>query len=97
MSSTFTVRPAKRDDLAAVTEVFNEHSRGLHGVADDTAEDILQYWESPDVDFEQDVVVAESSDGSLVGYGDVGEFGGAFWLDIRGFDPETELALLETL
>ena len=87
MSSTSTIRPAKRDDLAAVTDVFNEHSRGLYGVADDSAEDILQYWESPDVDFEQDVIVAESSDGSLAGYGDLGEFGGAFWLDIRGFDP----------
>ena len=97
MSSTSTIRPAKRDDLAAVTDVFNEHSRGLYGVADDSAEDILQYWESPDVDFEQDVIVAESSDGSLAGYGDLGEFGGAFWLDIRGFDPQTELALLETL
>ena len=56
-----------------MTELFDEHSRRLHGVDDGTAEEILQYWESPDVDFEKDVIVAEGSDGSIVGYGDVGE------------------------
>jgi mycothiol synthase len=97
MSRTFTIRPAKLDDLAGVTVLFNEHSRRLHGAVDDTAEEILQYWESPDVDFDKDVIVAEASDGSLVGYGDVGDFGGAIWLDIRAFDAELEHALLDEL
>ena len=97
MSTTFTIRAAKLDDLSAVTELFNEHSRRLHGTADDTAEEILQYWESPDVDFEKEVIVVEGSDGSIVGYGDVGESGDSIWLDIRAFDPEPQQALLEAL
>jgi len=97
MSSTFTIRAATLDDLEPVTALFNEHSRRLHGVADDTPEDILQYWQSPDVDLEQDVIVAEAADGSIVGYGDIGETGDTIWLDIRGFDPEPEQALLESL
>ena len=97
MSTTLTIRPVTLDDLEAVTELFNEHSRRLHGVADDTAEDILQYWESPDVDLEQDVIVAEAADGSIVGYGDIGENGDTIWLDVRAFDPGPERALLESL
>jgi mycothiol synthase len=97
MSQTFTIRPAKLDDLAAVTVLFNEHSRRLHGAVDDTAEEILQYWESPDVDFDKDVIVAEASDGSLVGYGDVGDSGGAIWVDIRAFDADVKHALLDEL
>jgi ribosomal protein S18 acetylase RimI-like enzyme len=97
VSTTFTVRPVTLDDLEAVTELFNEHSRRLHGVADDTAEDILQYWQSPDVALEQDVIVAEVADGSIVGYGDIGESGDTIWLDIRAFDPEPEQTLLGSL
>jgi ribosomal protein S18 acetylase RimI-like enzyme len=97
MSTTFTIRPVKLDDLSAVTELFNEHSRRLHGTTDDTAEEILQYWESPDVDFEKEVIVAEGSDDSIVGYGDVGESGESIWLDIRAFDSEPQQALLEAL
>jgi mycothiol synthase len=97
MSTTFTVRAATLDDLSAVTELFNEHSRLLHGVAEETAEEILQYWESPDVDFEKEVIVAEGPDGLIVGYGDVGESGDSMWLDIRAFDPEPQQALLEAL
>jgi ribosomal protein S18 acetylase RimI-like enzyme len=97
VSTTLTIRPVTLDDLEAVTEVFNEHSRRLHGVADDTAEDVLQYWESPDVDLEQDVIVAQAADGSIVGYGDIGETGDTIWLDVRAFDPGPERALLESL
>ena len=97
MSATFTIRAVELDDLEPVTELFNDHSCRLHGVADDTAEDILQYWQSPDVDLEQDVVVAEAADGSIVGYGDIGETGDTIWLDIRAFDREPERALLESL
>jgi mycothiol synthase len=97
MTQTLTIRPAKLNDLAAVTELFNEHSRRLHGTADDTAEEILQYWESPDVDFEKDVILAEDAAGSLVGYGDLGDSGEAIWLDVRGFDAEAQRALVQAL
>jgi mycothiol synthase len=97
VSTTITTRPVTLDDLEAVTELFNEHGRRLHGVADDTAEDILLYWQSPDVDLEQEVIVAEAADGSIVGYGDIGETGDTIWLDIRSVDPGPERALLESL
>ena len=97
MSTTITIRPVSLDDLQAVAELFNEHSRNLYGVADDTPEDILQYWQSPDVDLEKEVIVAVSSDGDLVGYGDIGEFGDAIWLDIRAFEAGPAEALRETL
>jgi mycothiol synthase len=97
MSATFTIRPAELHDLLAVTELFNEHSRRLHGAADDTAEEILLYWESPDVEFGKDVIVAEDAAGSLVGYGDLGESGDAIWLDVRGFEVEPRRDLIQAL
>lgn len=97
MSDAFTIRPARIKDLEAVTGLFHEHSRRLHGVAGDTAEEILQYWESPDVVFESDVIVAEGDDGPPVGYGDLGDSGGSIWLDVRGFELEPQQALLEAL
>jgi ribosomal protein S18 acetylase RimI-like enzyme len=97
MSSTFTIRAANLDDLEAVTELFNEHSRRFHGSADATAEEILLFWESPDVDLGRDVLVAEGSDGSIIGYGDVGESGDTIWLDIRTLGPEPQRVLVEAL
>jgi mycothiol synthase len=97
MSSTFTIRAAKLDDLEGVTELFNEHSRRLHGSADATAEEILLFWESPDVDLARDVVVAEGSNGSIVGYGDVGESGETIWLDVRTLGRAPQRPLVEAL
>ena len=94
MSAAFTVRAARMDEVEATAELLNEHSRQLHGVADQPASELRQYWESPDVDFERDVLVAEGSDGSLVGYADLGVQGGHVWLDVRGREPEPLRALL---
>ena len=95
MSQTFAIRPRSWTTSSAVTELLHEHSRACTEPIEDTAQEILQYWESPDVDFDHDVIVAEGSDGSIIGYGDVGESGGAIWLDIRAFDAELEHALLD--
>jgi ribosomal protein S18 acetylase RimI-like enzyme len=97
MSSTFTIRAAELRDLQAVTELFNEHSRRLHGVDDATPDEILLYWESPDVDLARDVLIAEGSDGSIVGYGDLGESGGTVWLDVRTLEADPQPALVEAL
>ena len=97
MSRTFTIRAAKLDDLHPVTELFNEQSRRLFGTADDSAEDILQYWESPDVDFGKDVVVADDAHGGIAGYGDIGQTGDVVWLDVRAFEEGPQRALIETL
>ena len=58
-----TVRPAVKEDLEAAVAMLNEHSRRLHGVDDVTPADLLQYWESPDVELGQDILVAENDDG----------------------------------
>jgi mycothiol synthase len=88
-----TIRAADRQDLDATAAMLNEHSRRLHGVGDVTPADLLQYWESPDVDLGQDVLVVEK-DGSIVGYADVGLHGEHIWLDVRATDAETLPGLL---
>jgi mycothiol synthase len=97
MSEAFNIRPARIDEVDAAADLLNEHSRRLHGVDDQTASDLLQYWESPDVDFQRDVLVAEGPDGSLVGYADLGVQGEHVWLDVRGLEPEALRGLLEAL
>jgi mycothiol synthase len=94
MSATFAVRPARMDEVEAAAMLLNEHSHRLHGVDDLVPAELLQYWESPDVDFERDVLIAEGAGGSLVGYADLGVQGGHVWLDVRGLEPEPVQALL---
>jgi mycothiol synthase len=90
------IRPARREDLEATVAMLNEHSRQLHGVDDVTPGDLRQYWESPDVDFEQDVLVAEDGDG-IVGYADLGVYAGHVWLDVRATEDEMLPALLSAI
>ena len=97
MSGAFTIRAARMDEVDAAAELLNEHSRELHGVADQTPSELRQYWESPDVDFERDVLVAERPDGSLVGYADLGVQGKHIWLDVRGREPESLRALMDAI
>ena len=97
MTGTFTIRAARMDEVEAAAELLNEHSRRLHGVDDLTAADLRQYWESPDVDFEHDVLVAERSDGSLVGYADLGVQAQQVWIDVRVTEPEPLRPLLDAI
>lgn len=88
-----TIRPARREDLDATVEMLNEHSRRLHGTNDVTPPDLLQYWESPDVELGQDVLVAEDGE-RITGYADVGLHGEHVWLDVRATDAGSLPALL---
>jgi mycothiol synthase len=88
-----TIRAARREDLDATAAMLNEHSRRLHGTDDVTPPDLLQYWESPDVELGQDVLVAED-EGEIVGYADVGAHGEHVWLDVRATDVESLPGLL---
>jgi mycothiol synthase len=97
MSATFAVRSARMDDVDAAARLLNEHSRLLHGVDDLVSSDLLQYWCSPDVDFERDVLVAEEAGGSLAGYADLGAQGEQVWLDVRGLEEEPQWALLKAI
>jgi len=92
-----TVRPARAEDVDAAAAMLNEHSRRLYGADDMTPADLLLYWTSPDVELGKDVLLAESANGDLGGYADIGTHGETVWLDIRGTDPETLPALLETI
>ena len=89
-----TVRSARMDDLESTAAMLNEHARGLHGVDDMTSTDLKLYWESPDVEFDTDVVVAEAPGGEIVGYADLGIYGEHVWLDVRGTEPEALPSLL---
>jgi mycothiol synthase len=91
------VRKARREDLESAVELMNEHSRRLHGADDVTPHDLLNYWESPDVDLEQDILLAETTEGEVVGYADVGVQGDHVWLDVRGTEPEALPGLLEAV
>jgi mycothiol synthase len=97
MSSTITIRPARKDDLERTSQMLNEHSRALHGADDLVPSDLLQYWESPDVEFPADVLVAEGSDGAISGYADVGVHGEYVWLDVRATAPDALPGLLEAI
>lgn len=97
MSDAFAIRPARMDEVETAAEFLNEHSRRLHGVDDQPASELRQYWESPDVDFDRDVLVAEGPDGSLVGYADLGLHGEHIWLDVRGIEPAPIQALLDAI
>jgi mycothiol synthase len=97
MSEAFTIRPARMEEVEAATELLNEHSRRLHGVDDQLPSELLQYWESPDVDFERDVLVAERANGSLVGYADIGVQSEHVWLDVRGLEREPLRALIDAI
>jgi ribosomal protein S18 acetylase RimI-like enzyme len=97
VSAGFTVRPARADEVSAAAELLNDHSRRLYGKDDTTADELRMYWESPDVDFELDVLLAEADEGGLLGYADLGFHGRNVWFDIRGFDPEPLAALLEAI
>jgi mycothiol synthase len=92
-----TVRSARMEDLESTAAMLNEHARGLHGVDDLTPADLQLYWDSPDVDFETDVVVAENSGRTIVGYADIGIHGEHVWLDVRATASEALPALLEAI
>ena len=97
MTDAFTIRAARMDEVEAAAGLLNEHSRRLHGVDDQQPAELLQYWESPDVDFSRDVLVAEGADGSLVGYADLGIHGEHIWLDVRGLEREPQRALIDAI
>jgi len=97
MTESFTIRAARMDEVEAAAGLLNEHSHRLHGVDDQQPAELLQYWESPDVDFARDVLVAEAPDGSLVGYADLGIHGEHIWLDVRGLEREPQRALIDAI
>jgi mycothiol synthase len=94
--SSVLVRNAREDDVDAAAEVLNEHSRRLYGTADTTPAELREDWTAPEVDFPDNVLVAEL-EGRLVGYADVFPRGESAWLDVRGTDAMAYDPLLEAI
>ena len=94
---TVTLRPARRQDAAAVSDLFNRISLELHGVPKGSPADVERFWSLPRLDLDRDVVLAVRGD-DVVGYGDVwaqGQHGEEVWLDVRGEGADLILARLE--
>jgi mycothiol synthase len=94
--SPVVVRKVRQEEVDAAAEVLNEHSRRLYGTADITPAELREDWSAPDVDFPDNVLVAEV-EGRLVGYADVIPRGEAAWLDVRGTDARAYEPLLDAI
>jgi mycothiol synthase len=74
------LRPPRREDAPAIVEVAHRF-----GLADETPADIESWFDIPSNDLERNARVGVL-DGSIVGYGDVGDAstgGKILWLDVR--------------
>lgn len=94
--SSVLIRNVREDEVEAAAEVLNEHSRRLYGTADTTPAELREDWSAPEVDFPDNVLVAEV-EGRLVGYADVIPHGETAWLDVRGTDSRSYDPLLEAI
>ena len=94
--SSVLIRNVREDEVDAAAEVLNEHSRRLYGTADTTPAELREDWSAPEVDFPDNVLVAEL-EGRLVGYADVIPHGETAWLDVRGTDVTAYGPLLEAI
>jgi ribosomal protein S18 acetylase RimI-like enzyme len=74
-------------DADAAAEVLNEHSRRLHGKDDVTTNELAEDWAAPELDFPDDVLLAETN-GTAVGYANVMAHGDSAWLVGALFQPE---------
>ena len=61
------MRPATKDDAAAITEMFIEQETLMNGDPESTVEDLYDDWSTPGFDMERDSWVVFSED-LLVGY-----------------------------
>jgi mycothiol synthase len=94
--SSVLVRNVREDEVEAAAEVLNEHSRRLYGTDNMTPAELREDWAAPEVDFPDNVLVAEI-EGRLVGYADVIPHGETAWLDVRGTDASAYDPLLEAI
>ncbi len=71
LSKGFSARPARMEDADAVAEMLNAHSQALMGVNSESAEAVVNFWETPGVDIDFDTLMILDEQGNLAGYSDV--------------------------
>lgn len=100
LDQALEVRPPRRDEVPAIVELLNAHSRQVDGIDSATPEFIEAWFDSPGIDPEQDIRVAVAPDGRLLGYADVGdqaEEHRRFWIDLRPHPDDADRAVSRRL
>ncbi|MCW5732940.1 MAG: GNAT family N-acetyltransferase [Enhydrobacter sp.] len=64
----FSLRAPQLSDLQAVVDLHNECSRQLDAKDEITAAEMANFWETPDISLQDDLRLAQASDGRLLGY-----------------------------
>ncbi len=65
----YRARPARRDDLDALVELFEARDLADVGFIDQARDEILEDWASIRFEFDRDTVIAEAPDGTIAAYG----------------------------
>lgn len=65
----YRARPARRDDLDDLVELFEARDLVDVGFVDQAREEILEDWASPTLDFARDTTVVEDPEGAVAAYG----------------------------
>ncbi|GAB4580948.1 MAG: hypothetical protein Fur0022_36930 [Anaerolineales bacterium] len=66
--TTLTMRAPRMDDVDAIVELFNAHSRDLFNETPHYAEDFTSLWTAPGYNLETDARVVVTPEDQLVGY-----------------------------
>ena len=66
-----TIRSAAKDDIDGVCELINAYSMDIHGVSNDAKRNVEMTWGQPGFRVDTDTRVAVTSEGRIVGYGEV--------------------------
>ncbi|HVB21820.1 MAG TPA: GNAT family N-acetyltransferase [Ktedonobacteraceae bacterium] len=67
-----TIRSPKMEDVQAVFDLFSVCEMADDGTITYTRQNVVDYWQAPDVDMETDVWLVANEKGQLVGYADSG-------------------------
>lgn len=67
----FEMRPAKADELPAIVDLINKHSRAMHGYDMITVQETESEWNSPGFEPELDTRLAVDPEGAILGYAEL--------------------------
>ena len=65
----YRARPARRDDLDALVELFEARDPTDVGCVDQARDEIVEDWASVRFDFDRDTVIIEAPGGAIAAYG----------------------------